>query len=129
MTERERTMRGQVTEAIILAAGFGTRMRPLTDVTAKPLLPVAGVPAIEIAAARLLRAGARRLHVNLHHHGVAVRAFAESKGWPAVFHEEREILDTGGGIGNMAGALGTDGPILLHNGDAVTSIRYDKALW
>ncbi|MDD3642581.1 MAG: sugar phosphate nucleotidyltransferase [Candidatus Krumholzibacteria bacterium] len=121
-------MHRQVGDAIILAAGFGARMRPLTDRRAKPLLPVTGVPSLEIAAARLLREGAQRLHINLHHHGAQVRAFAGEKGWPAVFHEERPILDTGGGIGNMAPSLSTDGPILLHNGDVVASIRYDGAL-
>lgn len=121
-------MSGQVADAIILAAGYGIRMRPVTDAVPKPLLPVAGVPAVEIAAARLLRAGARRLHINLHHQGPAVRAFAESRGWPSVFHEERKLLDTGGGIGNMAGSLGTGGPILLHNGDVITSIGYGKAV-
>ena len=129
MTDRESALGNRIGDAIILAAGFGTRMRPLTGTIPKSLLPVAGVPVLEIAAARLLRSGARRLHVNLHHLGDSIRRFADGRDWPIVFHDEQpRILDTGGGIGKMAAALSGEGPILLHNGDVVTSIPYEGAL-
>jgi MurNAc alpha-1-phosphate uridylyltransferase len=69
-------------EGIILAAGKGTRMQPLTDRVPKPLLPVTGVPVLEIAAGKLLRTGASRLHINLFHLGGMIREYAEGKGWP-----------------------------------------------
>jgi NDP-sugar pyrophosphorylase family protein len=115
-------------EGIILAAGMGTRMRPLTDSIPKPLLPVTGVPLLEIAADRLLRAGASRLHVNLFHLGDRIREFAGAKGWPVVFHEEDELLDTGGGIGNMAADLAGTDHVILHNGDVISSTDFEGAL-
>ena len=121
-------MTGGRIEGIILAAGKGTRMLPLTDHLPKPLLPVTGVPLLEIAAEKLLRCGALRLHINLFHLGEMVREYAEEKGWPVVFHEEEELLDTGGGIGNMAADLMGADHILLHNGDVLSSFGFEEAL-
>jgi mannose-1-phosphate guanylyltransferase/phosphomannomutase len=115
-------------EGIILAAGMGTRMRPLTESIPKPLLPVTGVSLLELAAGKLLRAGVSRLHINLFHLGDRIRKFAEAKGWPVVFHEEEELLDTGGGIGNMAAGLSDADHVFLHNGDVISSIDLEDAL-
>ncbi len=120
-------MTGWRIEGIILAAGKGTRMLPLTDALPKPLLTVTGVPLLEIAAEKLLRSGASRLHVNLYHLGGMIREYAGGKGWPVVFHEEEELLDTGGGIGNMAGDLRDADHVLLHNGDVLSSFGFDEA--
>ncbi len=121
-------MTGGRIEGIILAAGKGTRMLPLTNVLPKPLLPITGVPLLEIAAEKLLRSGAARLHVNLFHLGEMIREYADGKGWPLLFHEEEELLDTGDGIGNMAGDLRDADHILLHNGDVLSSFGFDEAL-
>ncbi len=121
-------MTGIKIEGIILAAGKGTRMLPLTEKMPKPLLPVTGVPLLEIAADKLLRSGASRLHVNLFHLGGRIREYASGKDWPVVFHEEEELLDTGGGIGNMAPGLREADHILLHNGDVLSSFGFDEAL-
>ena len=121
-------MTGGKIEGIILAAGKGRRMLPLTDFLPKPLLPVTGVPLLEIAAEKLLRSGVSRLHVNLFHLGDMINEYADGKGWPVVFHEEEELLDTGGGIGNMAGDLRDADHVLLHNGDILSSFGFDEAL-
>jgi NDP-sugar pyrophosphorylase family protein len=121
-------MTGGRIEGIILAAGRGTRMRPLTDHLPKPLLPVTGMPMLDIAAEKLLRCGATRLHINLFHLGSMIREYAGARGWPVVFHEEDELLDTGGGIGNMSGDLDEADHILLHNGDVLTSFGFSEAL-
>lgn len=121
-------MTGEKIEGIILAAGKGTRMLPLTDRLPKPLLPVTGVPMLEIAARKLLRSGASRLHINLFHLGGKIREYAGDRGWPIVFHEETELLDTGGGIGNMAASLGGADHILLQNGDVLSSFGFEGAL-
>lgn len=121
-------MAGGRIEGIILAAGKGTRMLPLTGLIPKPLLPVTGVPLLEIAAEKLLRSGASRLHINLFHLGEMIKEYAGRKGWPVVFHEEEELLDTGGGIGNMAGDLRDADHILLHNSDVLSSFGFDEAL-
>ncbi len=115
-------------EGIILAAGMGTRMLPLTDRVPKPLLTVTGVPILEIAAEKLLRSGVSRLHINLFHLDGMIREFVDRKGWPVLFHEEEELLDTGGGIGNMAADLGNADHILLHNGDIISSFGFEEAL-
>jgi mannose-1-phosphate guanylyltransferase len=115
-------------EGIILAAGKGTRMMPLTGLVPKPLLPVTGVPMLDVVAGKLLREGASRVHINLFHLGGMIRDHALSKGWPAVFHEEAELLDTGGGIGNMAAELAGADCVLLHNGDVISSFGFDRAL-
>jgi mannose-1-phosphate guanylyltransferase len=128
MTDSEDQMAGARIEGIILAAGMGTRMLPLTEIVPKPLLPVAGVPLVEIAAKKLLASGASSLHINLFHLGGSIREFCESAGWPVKFHEEAELLDTGGGIGNMAGDLGDADHVLLHNGDVIASFGYLEAL-
>ena len=121
-------MAGGKIEGIILAAGMGTRMLPLTERIPKPLLPVTGVPLMEIAAEKLLASGASGLHINLFHLGPAIKEFCEAAGWPVTFYEETELLDTGGGIGNMAPGLGGTEHILLHNGDVIASFGYDEAL-
>lgn len=115
-------------EGIVLGAGFGTRMLPLTGEIPKPLLPVAGVTPLEIAARRLMRAGARRIHVNLHHLGGEIRGLAQRQGLDPVFHPESDLLGTGGGIGAMADGLAAAETILLHNGDVVSSIDFRAAL-
>ncbi len=123
----DHVMAGKI-EGIILAAGKGTRMLPLTGRLPKPLLPVTGVPLLEIAAEKLLRCGASRIHINLFHLGEMIREYADGKGWPIVFHEEEELLDTGGGIGNMAADLSGADHVLLHNGDVLSSFGFDEAL-
>lgn len=106
--------------AMILAAGRGERMRPLTDRCPKPLLPVAGRPLIEHQIRRLAGAGWRELVINLgwlgqqirEHlgdgHRLGVRIDYSDEGWPA--------LETGGGIANALPLLG-EAPFLVVNGD------------
>ncbi|MCI0586938.1 MAG: NDP-sugar synthase [Planctomycetes bacterium] len=114
-------MRGETPRAFLLAAGLGTRARPLTDFRPKVLFPVAGVGALHLHLASLRAAGLREIGINLHHHageveralsalaarGVAVRAFREER-----------LLGTGGGLLNARAFLGRS-PILVRNADVV----------
>jgi NDP-sugar pyrophosphorylase family protein len=109
---------------VILAAGEGRRMRPLTGFRPKPGLPVLGRPAIDIIAEKLLRSGASSLHCNLFHLAGLIEEEAEGQKWPISFYRERELLGTGGGIGNMAGDLAGRDTIILHNGDIVSNIDF-----
>jgi NDP-sugar pyrophosphorylase family protein len=112
---------------MILAAGLGTRLRPLTDRAPKALVQVAGVPMIERVARRLVAAGADRLIVNVHHHPERIEAFlqdlAEELGVEiAVSREEERPLDTGGGLLRAEPLFRKDAPFLLHNVDVITDI-------
>ena len=86
---------------MILAAGFGSRLRPLTDRAPKPLLLVGGHPLIAYPLALLREAGIREVLINLHHLGGQVReALGDGSAWGVsiTYSEEDPILDTGGAI-------------------------------
>lgn len=106
--------------AMVLAAGFGTRMGALTEDRPKPLLPVAGRPLIDHALDAAAGAGLTRAVVNLHYRGDQIRAHLAARGAPSVaFSEEQpEILDTGGGVVHALPLLG-DRPFAVLNSDAV----------
>jgi MurNAc alpha-1-phosphate uridylyltransferase len=111
---------------MLLAAGLGTRLRPLTDDIPKALVPVAGVPMLERVARRLIDAGADRLIINLHHFGDRIRDFVEQRdGWgvEVVFSPEPDRpLETGGGLLNAAPLLRRDAPFFLHNTDILSNL-------
>lgn len=109
---------------MILAAGRGERMRPLTDHTPKPLLPVQGKPLIVYHLQALAHAGYQRVVINLAHLGGQIRAaLGDGKGYGLQIHylEEGETaLETGGGIRNALHLLG-DTPFLVINADVFTN--------
>ncbi|HEX4460770.1 MAG TPA: sugar phosphate nucleotidyltransferase, partial [Polyangia bacterium] len=84
-----------MTRALILAAGFGTRLGALSDERPKPLLPVCDIPLIRYAVALLRGHGITEVAVNLHHRGELIRA---ELGDGFHYSEESTILGTGGGI-------------------------------
>ena len=106
-------------KAMVLAAGLGLRMRPLTLLRAKPVLPVLDRPLIAFTLERLARAGVREAVVNLHHLPETVRAALGSGrrfGLRILYVHEPEILGTGGGPRAVRECLGR-GEVLLVNGD------------
>ena len=116
--------------ALVLAAGLGTRLRPLTDRTPKPLLPLGGESLLARIAGKLRRAGVTRLAVNAHHRAEQVAAAARDlPGFDeiAVFPEP-EILGTGGALWGARGFLGEGEAFLLHNGDVECDADL-AALW
>lgn len=110
-------------KAMILAAGRGKRMRPLTDHTPKPLLPVSGKPLIEYHLEKLQSAGYHDVVINLHHLGEQIRerlGTGDRFGLSITYSvEDPELLETGGGIHHALPLLG-DGPFLVINGDIWT---------
>jgi NDP-sugar pyrophosphorylase family protein len=113
-------------DAMILAAGLGTRLRPLTDRIPKPLIPVGGVPMLERVARRLIAAGADRLIVNTSHLSEQVEAFLAARDgfgveW-RVSREPGEPLETGGAILQGAPLFRKDAPFFLHNADILTDL-------
>ena len=95
--------------AMVMAAGYGKRLRPLTDSVPKPLVKVLGVPMIDVVLGRLAAAGVERAVINLHHLGGMIRDHLKHRtDIEIVFSEESEILETGGGIVQALPLLGPD---------------------
>jgi NDP-sugar pyrophosphorylase family protein len=116
--------------AMILAAGKGTRLRPLTDTVPKPLIEVAGRPMISFALDRIREAGIHDVVINLHHLGAQIRerlADGADFGVRITYSEEDPILDTGGGIAAAQKFLGTD-PFVVLNADTVIDLRLRDAI-
>ncbi len=105
---------------MILAAGLGTRMRPLTDNCPKPLLPLGGGAMIDLALDHAVAAGVRRAVVNLHYLGGMIRDHLAGRAAPEILFsdEQPEILDTGGGIAQALPLLGAT-PFYAINSDAI----------
>ena len=106
--------------AMVLAAGLGTRMRPLTNDRPKALVPVAGKALIDHVLDRLAAAGVERAVVNVHHFADQMEEHLARRGdLEVLISDERSaLLDSGGGIRHAADKLGRD-PILLANIDSL----------
>jgi N-acetyl-alpha-D-muramate 1-phosphate uridylyltransferase len=114
--------------AMILSAGFGKRMRPLTDSTPKPLLKIDGTPLLGHIFDRLAAAGVERAVVNVHYLGEQIRDYlADETRIDITLIEEPEILETGGGVKNAMSDLGTD-PFYCINADAFWLNGYEDTL-
>jgi mannose-1-phosphate guanylyltransferase len=107
--------------ALVLAAGLGTRLRPLTDDLPKPLLPVLGQPLLGLTLRRLAAAGCEAAAINLHHGaGQIRRAFgSEHAGLPLTWSEEPQLLGTLGALGPLAGFFAGADLALVVNGDSL----------
>src|SRR5579862_3552021 len=102
---------------MILAAGKGTRLRPLTDSVPKPLIDVAGRPMIAYPLEVLRQAGIAEVVINLHHHGGQIRAAlgnGRAYGVDIIYSEEDPILDTGGAIAAARTYLADDTFVVLN---------------
>jgi len=112
--------------AMILAAGRGERLRPLTDHTPKPMVDVQGRPLLAHQIEWLARAGITELVINLHHLGEQIEAHFGDGGEFGVrirYSREETLLETGGGIVNALPLLG-DAPFLILNGDIFTDFPF-----
>jgi MurNAc alpha-1-phosphate uridylyltransferase len=118
-------------KAMILAAGRGERMRPLTDSTPKPLLRIGGQCLIEYHLKALARAGIREAVINLGHLGGQIESLlggGQRYGLSIRYsHEGDHILDTGGGIHHALPLMGAE-PFLVINGDIFTDFPFDSLL-
>ncbi|MGB8061079.1 MAG: nucleotidyltransferase family protein [Candidatus Sulfotelmatobacter sp.] len=118
--------------AMILAAGLGTRLRPLTDDRPKALVEVAGHTLLEITLRRLASFGIREVIVNVHHFADVVIEYLQGKknfGMRVEISREEILLDTGGGLKKAAWFFLENGnaePFILHNVDVISTIDLDR---
>jgi len=105
---------------MILAAGLGTRMRPLSSAVPKPLVPLDGKALIDHVLNRLALAGVKKAVVNVHYMADQIEAHLAGRASPAfeISNERDLLLDTGGGVLRALPRLGA-GPFFIHNSDSV----------
>jgi mannose-1-phosphate guanylyltransferase len=111
----------------VLCAGFGTRLRPLTEAIPKPLLPFLNTPIVSYALDHLSRAGIERVALNLHHLADTIPPVVDligaQFGLKPVYSREWDILGTAGGIRGMWRALGEpDATMVVLNGDSIMNL-------
>lgn len=121
-------MSSSVSKAMVLAAGFGRRLRPLTVHTAKPALPLMGRPLIELILRRLARAGVGEVVVNLHHHVETVTPSLDRPPAGLTVHRsvEDEILGTAGGLKKAECHFSGEDAFLLLNADTLVDFDLDE---
>lgn len=123
-------------KAMILAAGLGTRLRPLTNDRPKALVEVGGRTLLEITLARLREFGIREVIVNVHHFADMVVDYLETHGnfdMRVEISREDELLDTGGGLKKTAwffleDSADRDEPLVLHNVDVISTIDLNRMI-
>ena len=113
-------------QAMIFAAGLGTRLKPLTDTMPKALVPVGGKPLIEHVVEKLKVAGAEKMVVNVHHFARQVVDYLQENGNfgvdISISDESAKLLDTGGGLKKAAPLFMPNAPVLIHNVDILSNV-------
>ena len=121
-------MHGKIKTAIVLAAGYGTRLKPLTDRMPKPLVPVAGKPMIEYALDKLKAYGIQEAIINVSHFKDQLKTHLSAfNGLTIKISEEAEPLETGGGLKKALALLG-DEPFFTINSDIIWTDEGESAL-
>ena len=119
-----------IKQAMIFAAGLGTRLKPLTDTMPKALVPVGGQPLLWHVIMRLKEAGFERIVVNVHHFAQQIIDYLEDNdhfGMDIRISDERErLLETGGGIKKALPLFDQKSPILIHNVDILSNINLNE---
>lgn len=117
-------------QAMIFAAGLGTRLKPLTDTMPKALVSVGGEPLIRRVLQRLADAGVGRVVVNVHHFASQITQYlSENRNFGldiAISDETGGLLETGGGIKHAARLFDAGSPVLIHNVDILSNVNLRK---
>jgi dTDP-glucose pyrophosphorylase len=114
----------------LLAGGFGTRLRPLTDDCPKPLLEIGGKPILETILENFIKAGFRNFYIAVHYRAQQIKDyFGNGERWAVTIHyiEEQEPMGTAGAIGLLPDDL-PDVPLIVMNGDILTQIDFSRLL-
>lgn len=119
-------------KAMILAAGLGTRLKPITDIMPKALLPIGGKPLLEWQLEKLRGAGIGDVVINVHHFAEQIIDYvAMHNGWDMniQFSDERgQLLETGGGLRKAGLLFGKNEPVLVCNVDVLSNIRLEELI-
>ena len=114
-------------KSMIFAAGLGTRLKPLTDVMPKALVPIAGKPLLEHIIIKLKNAGSSEIIINVHHFADQIVAFLKSKNnfdiRIEISDESDCLLETGGGVKKAAWFFDNKKPFFVVNGDILSNIN------
>ena len=108
-----------------MAAGLGTRLRPLTEELPKPLIPIFQKPLVTFALDHLIDVGVNRFVINTHRHPELFQNFFAERdyaGFPTTLVHEPDLLETGGGIKNAESHFGSE-PFLTYSGDILTNVK------
>lgn len=114
----------------LMAGGFGSRLKPLTDTSPKPMLKIGNKPILEIALNSFIRAGFHNFYISLHYMPEQIQAhFGDGSRWNVniTYIYEQEPLGTGGALGLLPDNL-PDLPLIIMNGDLLTTIDFEKLL-
>lgn len=126
---KKNNKQGDMRQAMIFAAGLGTRLKPLTDTKPKALVTVGGQTLLDHTIQRLREQGYDRLVVNVHHFAQQMKDHvAQHREYDRLVHisdESDALLDTGGGLKKAAPLFADDEPILIHNVDILDNVDYD----
>jgi NDP-sugar pyrophosphorylase family protein len=118
-------------KAMLLAAGLGTRLRPITDSIPKALVDINGRTLLQINLEKLKSYGFNEVIINLHHFPEKIRAYLKEHqnfGLDIEFSFEEQILNTGGGIKKASWFLKDKQPVLVHNVDILSDIDFTQLL-
>jgi NDP-sugar pyrophosphorylase family protein len=119
-------------KAMILAAGFGTRLRPLTDARPKALVEISGRTLLEITLTRLRKFGVQEVIINVHHFAGMIVDYLKANqnfGMKIEVSLEDVLLDTGGGLKKASWFFKSDqAPFILHNVDVISTIDLDRMI-
>ena len=113
-------------QAMIFAAGLGTRLKPITDTTPKAVVRVGGEPLLKHVIMEMKSAGFERIVVNVHHFADQIIDYLRTNnnfGLDVCVSDEREmLLDTGGGVKKAMHFFDANSPILIHNVDILSNV-------
>jgi len=115
----------EITQAFVLAAGLGTRLRPLTEELPKPLIPIFQKPLVTFALDHLIGVGVKSFVINTHRLPKLFQSFFAARkyaGFPTTLIHEPDLLETGGGIKNAESHFGSE-PFLTYSGDILTDVE------
>lgn len=117
-------------QAMILAAGMGSRLLPLTETLPKPLFPILNIPNLERIVSSLVKCNFSRIIINTFHHARLIEEWCLASPFREVVNvvRERELLGTGGGVKNAVDLFRINTPLLVVNSDIVTDLDFAKAV-